>query len=325
MKASQARSFWITAPGKGKLRHEDLPEPGPDEVQVRSRYGAISRGTEAMVFLGRVPPSEYSRMRAPFQGGDFPHPVKYGYINVGEIERGPEALRGQTVFCLHPHQTRYTVPADAVVPIPPDVPPARAVLAANLETAVNGMWDLAPKVGDRISVIGAGAVGCLCAWLAAQIPGSRVELIDTNPARAALASRLGVHFALPADASLDVDGVIHCSGHQAGLATSLRIAGFEATVLEMSWYGAKSVSAPLGEAFHARRLVLRSSQVGAVPATQRARWNHRRRLGLALDLLTDPKLDSLITGESLFDELPTVMARMAEAPDDTICHRIRYT
>jgi 2-desacetyl-2-hydroxyethyl bacteriochlorophyllide A dehydrogenase len=321
----QATAFWINAPGEGELRAEAVPEPGSDEVLVHARYGAISRGTEAMVFQGRVPPSEYSRMRAPFQQGDFPGPVKYGYISVGEVERGPDAFRGQMVFCLHPHQTCYTVPVDAVVPIPPGVPPERAVLAANLETAVNGLWDLAPKVGDRISVIGAGVVGCLCAWLAARIPGSRVELIDTNPERAAVASRLGAVFELPADASHDVDGVIHCSGHPAGLATALRIAGFEATVLEMSWYGTAAVELPLGEAFHARRLVLRSSQVGAVAAPQRGRWNNRRRLGLALDLLTDPKLDSLITGESPFDELPTVMARMAAAPAATICHRIRYS
>lgn len=324
MTEPQARAFWVTAPFKGKLRSEPLPSPGPDEVMVRTRYGALSRGTESLVFRGEVPPSEYGRMRAPFQVGDFPAPVKYGYISVGEVEKGPVELLGRTVFCLYPHQSRYVVPVDAVVPVPPAVPPARAVLAANMETAVNGLWDLSPRVGDRVAVVGAGAVGCLVARLAGRIPGCRVELVDSNPDRAAVAAELGVAFRLPDQASPDADRVVHCSGSAAGLATALRLAGFEATVLEMSWYGNRAVDVPLGEAFHARRLCLRSSQVGAVAAAQRPRWSHRRRLVLALELLADPVLDSLITGESPFDELPDVLARLADGPGDSICHRIRY-
>ncbi len=291
---------------------------------VRTLYSAVSRGTETLVFRGEVPPSEYSSMRAPFQAGDFPAPVKYGYVNVGRVERGPAALLGRLVFCLYPHQTRYIVPAASVVPIPREVPATRAVLAANLETAVNGLWDLSPAIGDRIAVVGAGAVGCLCAWLAARIPGCRVELIDINPKRGDVAAQLGVDFALPADASAEADAVLHCSGSPEGLATALRIAGFEATVLEMSWYGSRPVAVPLGEAFHARRLSLRSSQVGTVAPAQRSRWSHRRRLALALDLLADPILDCLITSESAFEELPDVIARLAGNPGHTICHRIYY-
>lgn len=291
---------------------------------VRTLYSALSRGTETLVFRGEVPPSEYSSMRAPFQAGDFPAPVKYGYISVGRVERGPAALLGRLVFCLYPHQTRYIVPAASVVPIPREVPATRAVLAANLETAVNGLWDLSPAIGDRIAVVGAGAVGCLCAWLAARIPGCRVELIDINPKRGDVAAQLGVDLPLPADASAEADAVLHCSGSPEGLATALRIAGFEATVLEMSWYGSRPVAVPLGEAFHARRLSLRSSQVGTVAPAQRSRWSHRRRLALALDLLTDPILDCLITSESAFEELPDVIARLAGNPDHTICHRIYY-
>jgi threonine dehydrogenase-like Zn-dependent dehydrogenase len=306
------------------LRDELLAEPSPEEVRVRTRYSGLSRGTETLVFRGEVPPSEYQRMRAPFQTGDFPAPVKYGYINVGQVERGPQALLGSWVFCLYPHQTRYVVPADAVVPLPPEVPPARAVLAANLETAVNGLWDLAPRIGDRIAVVGGGAVGCLIAWLVSRMPGCRVELIDINPRRATIAAKLGVGFALPEAAQPDADGVVHCSGSAAGLATALGIAGFEAKVLEMSWYGSQAVDVPLGEAFHARRLRLLSSQVGAIAPAQRPRWSHRRRLGLALELLTDPLLDCLITAQSPFEALPAMLARLSEDPGDTICHRIVY-
>lgn len=319
-----ARAFWIAAPGRGELRAASLADPGDGEVMVRAIASGISRGTESLVFAGRVPPSQYGAMRCPFQDGDFPAPVKYGYASVGVVERGPVPLRGRRVFCLHPHQDRYVVPADAVVPVPDAVPDARAVLAANMETALNGLWDGAPRLGDRIAVVGAGVVGCLVAALAARIPAAQVELVDINPARADLAAALGCRFALPDAAVGDADLVVHTSGSAAGLATALRVAGFESTVLEMSWYGDASIAAPLGEAFHSRRLMLRSSQVGAVATSQRARWSYRRRLVLALALLTDPVFDRLLTGESAFDQLPQTMARLAEDPAGALCHVVRY-
>lgn len=328
LQRDQARAFWVEAPGRGALRTETLAPLQPGEVEVRTCYSGISRGTEALVFRGEVPPSQYQCMRAPFQVGTFPAPVKYGYINVGQVEAGPPGLIGRLVFCLYPHQTRYRVPATAVHPLPPGVPAARAVLAAYMETAINGLWDAAPRLGDRIAVIGAGALGCLSAWLAARIPGCEVELIDHNPRRARLASALGVAFRSPAEARPDADLVIHASGHPAGLVTALRLAGYEATVLELSWFGTRPVALPLGEAFHQRRLVLRSSQVGSVAAAQRARWDHRRRLQLALRLLDDPALEVLITGESAFAELPQLLGRLATTPDDpldeTVVQRVRY-
>ena len=324
MATDDARAFWIAAPGIGEIRAETLPAMTSGDVLVRALYSGISRGTEALVFNGRVPESEYERMRAPFQAGSFPAPVKYGYASVGEVERGPSELEGRPVFVLHPHQTRYVVPGSAVHILPHGLPPARAVLAANMETAVNGLWDAAPRIGDRISVIGAGTIGCLVAWLATAIAGCDVEVVDTNPQRAAVARRLGVRFALPDEARENADVVIHASGAPAGLGVALRLAGFEATVVEMSWYGAQSVPLPLGEAFHARRLTLRSSQVGHVAAAQRPRWDTSRRMALAVSLLADPVLDTLITGESAFDTLPEVMARLADAPGDTLCHRISY-
>jgi len=319
-----ARAFWIAAPGRGEIRDEPLTAPSADEVVVRTLYSGISRGTEALVFQGRVPESEYLRMRAPFQDGRFPAPVKYGYASVGRVEQGAKELLAHDVFVLYPHQTRYVVAAQSVYLLPDGVPPQRAVLAANLETAINALWDARPQVGDRIAVIGAGTVGCLVAWLAGRMPGCDVTLVDVNPRRAGVARALGVPFAEPDAVVEDADLVIHASGSPPGLALALRIAGFEATIVEMSWYGDQAVPLALGEAFHARRLTLKSSQVGTVAASQRARWSARRRMELALWLLADPALDVLITGESAFDELPTVMAQLASAPGDTLCHRIRY-
>jgi threonine dehydrogenase-like Zn-dependent dehydrogenase len=324
MSGDEARAFWVTGPGQGEIRSEPLVRCRPGEVRVRALYSALSRGTETIVFRGDVPPGEYGRMRAPFQAGDFPHPVKYGYISVGEVEEGPPPLHGRRVFCLHPHQTRYVVAAEAVRPLPEGVPPERAVLAANLETALNGLWDADPRIGDRIAVVGGGALGCLVAWLAGRVPGCEVELVDTNPRRATVARALGVAFAAPGAARHEADLVIHASGTPDGAALALELAGFEATVLELSWFGARAVPLPLGAGFHARRLTLKSSQVGNVATAQRARWSRERRLDLALRLLADATLDTLVTGEDRFEDLPRVLARLAEGPSDTLCHRIVY-
>jgi NADPH:quinone reductase-like Zn-dependent oxidoreductase len=321
---SEARAFWAVAPGRGEIRAAPLRRPTPGEVLVRAVAGGISRGTESLVLRGLVPPSQHAAMRCPFQEGDFPFPVKYGYSSVGTVEEGPHDLVGRRVFCLHPHQDRYVVPAEAVMPIPDAVPDCRAVLAANMETAVNGLWDAAPRIGDRVAVVGAGTVGALMAALLARLPATRVEIVDVEPSRAGLAEKLGCAFAAPETASGEADLVVHASGSEAGLATALRLAGFEATVLEMSWYGDRAVAAPLGEAFHARRLTLRSSQVGAVAEARRARRSRRDRLALALELLADPVFDRLLTGETPFAELPRTMARLAEAPAGALCHTVRY-
>jgi len=320
----EARAFWVTAPGHGEIKAQRLQSPAPGELLIRTRRSAISRGTESLVFRGEVPESEWRRMRCPFQEGEFPAPVKYGYSSVGVVEDGPAEALGRRVFCLYPHQDRFIVQKDAVIEIPAAVPDRRATLAANMETAVNGMWDAEPGLGDRIAVIGAGVVGCLVAALAARLPGAEVELIDIDPTREATAAALGCHFAMPDKASLEADLVVHASGSPAGLATALTIAGFEATVLEMSWYGTRTVPLTLGGAFHSRRLALRSSQVGAVPAGRRQSWSHRRRLTLALSLLRDPVFDVLFSGENEFSVLPDLMPRLAASSAGVLCHTLWY-
>lgn len=325
MSHSSATAFWTLAPGHGALREAPLPPPDHGEVAIRTLFSGISRGTESLVFEGGVPQSEWQRMRAPFQEGDFAGPVKYGYVSVGVVEAGEPSLLGREVFCLFPHQDRYVVPIEAVTPLPTGLPAARAVLAANMETAINGVWDAAPGVGDRITVIGAGVVGTLVAWLCVAIPGTRVCLVDVSPGRAELADALGLDFCLADQAPADNDLVVHASGSPEGLRLSLTLAGDEARVVEMSWFGDRDVSLPLGEAFHSRRLRLVASQVGRLPPERTPRWDVRRRLELALDLLREPSLDVLISGESDFEELPALMPRLAAASGDVLCHRIRYS
>jgi NADPH:quinone reductase-like Zn-dependent oxidoreductase len=320
----EARAFWVTAPGHGEIRAQQLRSPAPGELLIRTSRSAISRGTESLVFRGEVPKSEWRRMRCPLQEGEFPGPVKYGYSAVGIVEDGPDEALGRRVFCLHPHQDRFIVPTAAVADVPDTVPDRRATLAANMETAINGIWDATPGPGDRIAVIGAGTVGSLVAALAARLPGAEVELIDIDPSRRTIAEALGCHFAAPENASPEADLVVHASGSPAGLATALTIAGFEAMVLEMSWYGTRIVPLELGGAFHSRRLTLRSSQVGAVPASRGQRWPLRRRLAFALSLLRDPVFDILLSGETEFAALPALMPQLAASSASILCHTLRY-
>jgi threonine dehydrogenase-like Zn-dependent dehydrogenase len=317
-----ARAFWLAYPGKGEIRTVALPDPAHDDVLVRTLHSGVSRGTETLVFRGGVPQNQYDVMRAPYQEGDFPAPVKYGYLNVGVVEHGPPGLAGRTVFCLYPHQTRYVVPAGAVIVVPDAVPASRAVLAGTVETAVNAVWDAAPQIGDRIAVVGGGMVGCSVAGVLSRLPGARVQLVDADPQRAAVAAALGVGFALPGDADGDCDVVIHASATSAGLTRSLELLAPEATVVELSWYGDRPVSVPLGEFFHSRRLTVKSSQVGGIPPGRRR--TYAQRLALALDLLADPAFDALITGHSDFDDLPEILPRLAGGDLPALCHVVNY-
>lgn len=307
-----AHAFWTVAPGQGVLRAETLPPPPAGTRRVRTLASGISRGTEALVFAGRVPPSQHAAMRAPLMQGDFPFPVKYGYAAVGEVD-------DQRVFVLHPHQDRFDAPAAMCIPIPAAVPSLRATLAANMETALNIAWDAAALPGERILVVGAGVVGLLTAWLLARIPATTVTVVDIDPARLPIARRLGCHACLHAPAEQDL--VVHASASAAGLRSALAACAFEARLVEASWFGDACPALPLGEAFHARRLRLIASQVGAVAPAMRARRSHAERLATALDLLADPALDALLEPPTRFADLPAAMPRLLAGG---LCHTITY-
>jgi threonine dehydrogenase-like Zn-dependent dehydrogenase len=317
-----AKALWYVAKKRAELRDEMVAAPGAGETRVRARFGSVSRGTERLVFEGRVPESEFERMRAPFMGGSFPHPVKYGYSIVGTVEAGPR--RGGTVFVLHPHQSEFVVPELAAAAVPDNVPPQRAVLAANMETALNAVWDGAPGPADRIAIVGGGVVGLLVARLCARMPGTTVTVVDVLPGREDLAGALGARFATPDDAPANCDVVFHASASGSGLATALRIAGEEGVVVELSWYGSGDVAAPLGQAFHSRRLRLLSSQVGKVAASHRPRWTYHQRLSAALALLDDPALDALLAPPVEFTDLPERLPALLALDADARCPLIRY-
>ncbi|MHA7142687.1 zinc-dependent alcohol dehydrogenase [Arthrobacter sp. Sr33] len=322
--SEHSQSYWTTRPGHGELRTAPLPKRETEQALVRTLYSGISRGTETLVHDGRIPPGVAALMEAPFQEGTFGGPVKYGYLSVGVVEEGPESLVGQRVFCLYPHQDRYVVPVSALTVIPDDVPSERAVLAGAVETAVNALWDARPCMGDRIAVVGGGMIGAALATLLRRFPLGRLQLVDPDPSRAALAAELGVDWVHPDDAAGNCDIVFHCSSTAAGLSLGLGLLGDEGEVIEMSWYGTRSPEVPLGADFHARRLSIRASQVGTIAAPRRARRTHQDRLATALDALKDPAFDALLSGTSPFEDLPNVMRDLSSGTLAALCHVIAY-
>ena len=321
---SGARALWYVAPGKAELRAATIGDRKPDEVLVRSLYSGLSRGTERLIFEGRVPESEWARMKAPAQEGEFPFPVKYGYSTVGEVEDGPAGLKGKKVFALYPHQERFILPADKVFVLPDNVPAKRAVLAANMETALNILWDGNAQPADKIAIVGGGIVGALVAALASRLPGAEVTLVDIDPAREKTAKAVGAGFALPGQAPEDVDLVIHTTASAEGLTLALKLAGVEATIVEASWFGAGMVNVPLGDTFHSRRLRLVSSQVGNICASRAKRWDMRRRLEAAIRLLADDRLDALVGEEVPFAELPQQLSRLLSRAAPGLGALVRY-
>ncbi|HWL31930.1 MAG TPA: zinc-binding alcohol dehydrogenase [Xanthobacteraceae bacterium] len=320
-----AEALWYVGPGRAEIRSERLKPLAEGKVRVRALYSAISRGTEALIAAGRVPASEYQRMRAPFMGGSFPFPVKYGYSAIGVVVDGPEGLVGRNVFTLHPHQTLFDLPAEAVLPIPPEIPLPRVVLAANMETALNATWDAAPGPTGRVAVVGAGVVGALVGFLCARIEGAQVTLVDIDSSREVLAWAFGLDFAKPDDAPSNCDYIFHTSATAAGLTTALNMAGDEATIVELSWYGSGNVSVPLGGAFHSRRLKIISSQVGKVAPSHRAAFTHRQRLEAAIKLTAHPHLDALLAPEIAFRDLPERLGDILKPGSGVLCQLVGYS
>lgn len=319
----EAQAYWVTESGHGELRPEAIPTPGPQEALVRTLYSGVSRGTERVVHEGRVPERVADLMHAPHQEGDFPGPVKYGYLSVGVVEHGPDTWIGKTVFSLHPHQDFYVVPTNQLTAIPDDVPARRAVLTGIVEVAINALWEAGPRLGDRVAVVGGGLVGGVLATILRKYPLGRLQLVDADADKRNLAEKLNINFALPDEAENDCDIVFHCSASNEGLKLSLQLAGDDSDVIELSWFADKEVTLPLGEDFHARRLTIRSSQVGAVALPRRHRRTNAQRLQLAAATLKDPVFDTFLSSECQFQNLPTSLVKLFEKPGG-FCHVVAY-
>lgn len=298
-----ARSFWLTEKGRGVLRRETLPAPAPGWCVVQTLFSAVSPGTERLVALGKVPAALREEMACPYMGGGFPFPVKYGYSLVGEVIDGPPKLRGRRVHILHPHQDVCVVRVEDARPLPDSLPPARATLASNMETAVTAAWDSGVVLGERVLVVGFGIVGALVAHVLGRGPAVEVEVVDRRPDRRRLAEAMGFR-ASGAPGPDAYDLAFDTSGSPSGLQAAIDAVGVEGRVVAVSWYGTEPARLALGGTFHSRRKRILSSQVSRIPGALQPRFDRARRTALVFRLLESPELDRLMGPRVPFAELP---------------------
>jgi len=301
--SNDARALWFTTPGKAVLRSDKIGPPVGDEIcTVRSLYSAVSEGSERLVLAGKVPPDLHQSMRVPYMAGDFSFPIKYGYSLVGVVDRGAAHLVGAVVHLMHPHQDICCVDSADVFPVPEGIPPRRAVLASNLETAVTAIWDARPALGERVLVVGFGCIGALIAQVLRGMPGIDLHIVERDEARSHLARNLG--YATAASAGEEqFDLAFHASGSAAGLQVAIDCVGMEGRIVEVSWYGTAETPLRLGGTFHSQRKIIIASQVSHLPSFQTPRWDRIRRKQLVFSLLRDPAFDRLLDEPISFDKL----------------------
>ena len=284
---SSAAAVEFAGPRRVRVAAVALPEPGPEEVVVNTRFSGISGGTELLAYRGEIDPGLPLDERIESLDGTFTYPFRYGYACVGEAD-------GQPVFAFHPHQDHFVARRDELVPLPAGVDLRQATLFPLVETALQIGLDAGPVLGDEVVVLGLGAVGAFAALLL-QRGGARVVGIDPLPWRRDTAARMGIEAVSPADAPGGVALVVEASGRPEALADALDLLAHEGTVLVASWYGTKVAALPLGGAFHRRRLTIRSTQVSTIPAALAGRWTLERRRTVAADLLSELPLPMLAT------------------------------
>lgn len=315
-------ALWHTSPEKSEIKQAASFEISGEICEIQSLYSLVSTGTERLVATGKIPTGLYNSMQVPYMEGDFSLPVKYGYSLVGEVVKGP--LLGKTVHLLHPHQDYCKVAAADVFPIPDEVPAVRATLASNLETAVNAVWDSGVSVGDRVAVVGFGIIGSLVARLLAQLPAVSLTILEKDPDRIKMAKSMGFEVSPNENLSTPLDIAFHCSSTAAGLQTCIDTVGLEGKVIELSWYGDKSVELNLGGTFHPQRKVIISSQVSQIPASHQHRWDFRRRKEAVFELLKNPDFDLHTPKTTPFTNLPEVFSEIRKGSSKQLVWIVDY-
>ncbi len=331
-------ALYFTAPRQITLRPEPCPAPGPGEVRVRTRLSAISPGTEMLIYRGQMPSGMAADETLAALRGDLTYPLKYGYAAVGEVvDLGPGVASdwfGRLVFAFQPHQRCFVASVTALHPLPDDVPPERAVLLPNMETAVNLLMDGAPLIGERVVVLGQGVVGLLTTALLARFPLAALVTFDRYPLRRQMGLDLGATLSLDPLASDAVEAArahlgaqgfydgadltYEVSGNPQALDLALQLTGFAGRVILGSWYGTKRAALDLGGRFHRSRIRLISSQVSTLAPEHTARWDKARRLDVAWQMLRDLPPIAWITHRIPFDQAEQAYRLVDEHPEEAL-------
>ena len=328
----QARRLVYPGPFRAQIVPVQLASLKKGHVLVKAVFGGISRGTESLVFQGKVPQSEWANMRCLHQDGEFEFPVSYGYSLVGSVVETANAsgrLRvGDRVFVMHPHQNEIVVEEHYCNVLPAGLPDERAVLSANAETALNAIWDAGLTRGDTVAVFGAGVLGLLIAVIAAKRIDSQIVVIDRLDDRRETVERLGLRFLGPSDEieyRENFDCIFNTTASGEALQNAINLANFEGRIMEVSWYGNKPVELCLGGRFHSQRLSIISTQVGSVSKQMRPDVSPADRMQLAMAELLDARFDYLLEPPIAFKKLPEAIAGILGENKNALCQLISYT
>ncbi len=301
-----AHALWHVDPAHSVLRQQTLGKLTPGECLVKTRFSMVSLGTERLVCKGGMSPEAYGPMTVPYMQGAFSFPLTYGYSLTGEVIDGPQEWLGERVHAMHPHQDLCVIHSHDLTVVPGNVPLDRAVLASNLETAVNGVWDGQPIMGQRVLVIGYGLIGALIAHLVKPIPGIELHIHDIRGSRKELAIANGHHVWDAAESQPgDYDLIFHTSASSAGLQFAIDHTREEGRVIEMSWYGNQTVNLDLGASFHYGRNRIISSQVSRIASPALPHFDHHRRKSLIFQLLADDAYHKFLGEGIVFDQSPS--------------------
>ena len=323
-------SLWFEAPGRVGVRRSPLPEPGPGEARVRASVSAISTGTERAAFRGRLDPGwARDETLGALREGGFRYPFQYGYASVGVVDRvgpppaagsppGARLRAGERVFGFVPHQSVFCAPAPELLRVPRGLPDERAALFPYLETAVNLLLDGAPRVGDRVAVVGQGVLGLSLTALLARFPLGGLVTVEPRGERRELSRAFGAPASVPPEGAEEAvrselgggaERVFEVSGHRAGLDLAIRLAAREGRVVAGSWLAGGTTELDLGGWFHRGRVGIVSSQVSRLPPLGPS-WTVGRRRELAWSLLAGIPLESLVTDRFPLAEAERAYARL---------------
>lgn len=312
-----SRSLWHIDAGHSEIRSQNL-DPLPGQILLQSLYSLISLGTEKTIALGGVPGNVYDKMKVPYMEGSFSLPVKYGYSLVARSEEG------QCYHLMHPHQDLVSVNPESLTPVPPGIPPSRAVLVSNMETALTAYWDAGPLKDEKIMIAGFGLIGALTALLLRLKGFQDITVYEPDATRTGLARRLGFHTGDPGFDPGPFDLAFHSSGNASGLQHCLEVMGPEGRILELSWYGRQKITLGLGEHFHINRLRIIASQVSSIPRNLQGAWNFAKRKQEVLSLLADPCWDRLEIEEVPFETSPAVFYKIRHSQTKGLTYILKY-
>ena len=318
----KSQSLWLIKKNKPKILSKDIYyKKNNKTVLVKTLYSGISKGTENLVARGKIHKSQFKIMRCPFQDGNFSFPIKYGYINIGEIIDGPISLTGKKIFTLFPHQTVFEISTKNINLIK-NKNAKKYLLTANMETAVNIFWDSQAKKNDRILIVGLGSVGLLTAYFFKLKGYKNLYVSDVNLSKKSIAKKLNLNF-IHYNKINNLDCIINTTSNYDVLNNSFTKLNLDGKIIEASWYGEKVGKLNLGNEFHSKRLRIISSQVSNIPLHMQKKHNYRSRLKIAINALNDDKLLLLINSVSKFENLEKNYISILK-DKNIIIHAIKY-